>query len=403
MNLIEQRVERALTQLQHGGLVIVTDDDDREAEGDMIGLAEFATQASVNSMLAHARGLLCVPMAAAVAERLGLHPMVADATDAFGTAFTISCDARTTSTGISAGDRADTIRQLADPQTNAQAFYHPGHVFPLIAQAHGVLARSGHTEAAIDLAKLAHAQPVAYICEILQKDGTMARRKKLKPFAEGLHMPLLSIQDLRAYRYMHNVDVATAIAPVRLPTTFGEFTLEAFETHDGHEPALLLSYGDISGDAPLLLRLHSECLTGDVFGSKRCDCGEQLHQAMATIQAAGSGAILYLRQEGRGIGLLNKLRAYKLQEVGLDTVEANERLGFAPDERQYGVAAAILHAKQIAAVTLLTNNPDKVAQLTALGIDVVARQSLEVPAQAEDRAYLATKKHKLNHLLKGVD
>lgn len=400
-NPINTRVERAIQQLQAGGVVIVTDDDQREAEGDMIGLAEFATQASVNMMLTHARGLLCAPMTATNAAKLGLHPMVTDATDAYGTAFTVSCDARTTTTGISAVDRADTIRQLAAPQSQPADFYHPGHVFPLIAAAHGVLARAGHTEAAIDLAKLAGATPVAYICEILQKDGTMARRKRLKPFAEGLQLPLLSIQDIRAYRYMHDIDVATAIPAVQLPTAYGDFRLQAFVTPDRQEPALLLTKGEVDSGKPLLLRLHSECLTGDVFGSKRCDCGEQLHAAMATIEEAGSGAILYLRQEGRGIGLVNKLRAYRLQEQGLDTVEANEHLGLAPDARDYGLAAAILHKLQVQAVTLLTNNPDKLAQLQALGI-TATRQPLEVPAGPENRAYLATKKHKLHHLLTEV-
>ncbi|WP_461215889.1 GTP cyclohydrolase II [Lacticaseibacillus sp. GG6-2] len=402
-NNLKQRVEHALAVLKQGGLVIVTDDDQREAEGDMIGLAQYATQQSVNTMVSKARGLLCVPMAPAVAQRLGLHPMVADATDAFGTAFTVSTDAKTTTTGISAVDRADTIRQLADPKAESGDFYHPGHVFPLIAAVDGTLGRSGHTEAAVDLAKLAGAQPVAYICEILKKDGTMARRKELKPFAEGVQMPLLSIQDIKSYRYMCDPTVVQAIAKVALPTAYGLFTLEAFATPGESEPTLLLSYGEIKPRTPLLLRIHSECLTGDVFGSKRCDCGAQLAKAMQTIATAGQGAVLYLRQEGRGIGLANKLRAYHLQEQGFDTVEANVHLGFAPDQRQYGLVAAILGQKQIDTVDLLTNNPDKIAQLEALGITVRTRQPLEVPVQPEDQQYLVTKKHKLHHLLKEVD
>ncbi|MFD1485923.1 GTP cyclohydrolase II [Lacticaseibacillus baoqingensis] len=400
---LNQRVAHALAVLQQGGLVIVTDDDRREAEGDMIGLAQYASQQSVNTMVSKARGLLCVPMAPSVAKRLGLHPMVADATDAYGTAFTVSCDAKTTTTGISAVDRADTIRQLADPKAQPGDFYHPGHVFPLIADAQGTLARAGHTEAAVDLAQLAGAAPVAYICEILKKDGTMARRKQLKAFAEGMQMPLLSIQDIKAYRYMHDPTVVQAITKVALPTAYGAFTLEAFATPGSAEPTLLLSYGEIKAHTPLLLRIHSECLTGDVFGSKRCDCGAQLDKAMQLIAQAGQGAVLYLRQEGRGIGLANKLRAYHLQEQGLDTVEANVHLGFAPDQRQYGLVAAILGQKQVDTVDLLTNNPDKIAQLEALGITVRSRLPLELPAQPEDRQYLLTKKHKLHHLLTEVD
>ncbi|WDF83260.1 GTP cyclohydrolase II [Lacticaseibacillus pabuli] len=399
---IKTRVERAIATLQQGGLVIVTDSAHREAEGDMIGLAQFATPETVNMMVTNARGLLCVPMTREIANKLGMHPMVSDATDAFGTAFTVSADAKTTTTGISAFDRAATIRKLADVDGTANDFYHPGHVFPLIAADHGTLARDGHTEAAVDLANLAGATPVAYICEILKKDGTMARRRDLKPFAEGIQMPLLSIQDIKAYRYMNDIDVTDFVTKVHLPSKYGDFQLEAFATHDGHEPTLLISKGDIKPGENLLLRIHSECLTGDVFGSERCDCGEQLAQALTEIEQKGHGAVLYMRQEGRGIGLANKLRAYHLQEQGLDTVEANEQLGFAPDERQYGVAAAILHRKQINTVTLMTNNPDKMTQLSDLGITIAAREAIEVPARPENAQYLATKKHKLHHLLKEV-
>ncbi len=268
-----------------------------------------------------------------------------------------------------------------------------------------MLERDGHTEAAVDLAKLAGAQPVAYITEIIKKDGTMARRKELKSFAEGVQMPLLSLDDLKKYRYLQNFEVASSITKVKLPTRYGDFTLEAFDTHDGQEPTLLLFQGEIQPHVPLLLRLHSECLTGDLFGSKRCDCGEQLEVALKKIAAVGKGAVLYLRQEGRGIGLANKLKAYHLQQKagGRDTVEANLELGFAPDERNYGIAAAILHQKKVAEVALLTNNPDKIEQLEALGIKVTQRVALEVPAQPENQQYLITKKHKMNHLLKEVD
>ena len=401
MTTVTQRVETALTTLKAGGLVIVTDDDHREAEGDMIGLAEFVTPETVNKMVTNARGLLCVPMSAEIATNLGLHPMVTDATDAFGTAFTVSADAKSTTTGISAFDRATTIRQLASTAARPGDFYHPGHVFPLIAREHGTLARGGHTEAAVDLARLAGVRPVAYICEVLQRDGHMARRRQLKAFAEGIQMPLLSIQDIQTYRYQHNVDVAQAITQVHLPTKYGDFQLEAFATADDREPTLLISKDSIQPDEPLLLRVHSECLTGDLLGSQRCDCGEQLDLALKTIEQAGHGAVLYLRQEGRGIGLANKLRAYHLQEEGFDTVEANQQLGFQPDERHYGLVAAILHQKHVHQVTLLTNNPDKVTQLEDLGLQVT-RQSLEVAPQASDRAYLKTKKLKFHHLLKEV-
>ncbi|ANZ66390.1 bifunctional 3,4-dihydroxy-2-butanone-4-phosphate synthase/GTP cyclohydrolase II [Secundilactobacillus paracollinoides] len=399
---IINRVETALETLKNGQLIIVTDDDHREAEGDMVGLAQYASGDTVRTMVTNARGLLCVPMTQEIGERLGLTPMVANASDAYGTAFTISTDAKTTSTGISAFDRADTIRQLADPASQPGAFYHPGHIFPLIAKERGVMARGGHTEAAVDLAKLAGATPVAYICEILQKDGHMARRRELKPFAEGIQMPLISIQDIKQYRYMKDRGIAELITSVKLPTKYGDFQLEAYDTQDGHEPTLLISKGQIQPNEPLLLRLHSECLTGDILGSKRCDCGEQLATALRAIEKAGHGAVIYLRQEGRGIGLANKLRAYKLQEEGLDTVEANVQLGFEPDERDYGLVAALLHKKQVHDVTLMTNNPDKMTQLEALGITLDDRLPIETPVQPESRHYLETKKHKMHHLLKEV-
>ncbi len=398
---VNQRVEIALAALKQGRLVIVTDSEHREAEGDMVGLAQFASQPAVNTMVTKARGLLCVPMSGAYAQRLGLGPMLAQGNDAFGTAFTVSADAVQTTTGISAQDRATTIQALANPDTTWGDFYHPGHVFPLIADDQGVLARPGHTEAAVDLAKLAGASPVAYICEILKKDGTMARRKDLKPFAEGMQMPLLSIQDIQTYRYTHDVAVADLVTQVHLPTAYGDFELTAFDTHNGHEPTLLISKGQIKGANPLLLRIHSECFTGDVLGSKRCDCGEQLAKSLQAIEAAGTGAVLYLRQEGRGIGLANKLRAYKLQEAGLDTVEANVHLGFDPDQRDYGLVAAILHKYAVHRVALMTNNPDKIQQLEQLGI-TTTRRPLEIPANPDNQAYLVTKKHKFHHYLKEV-
>lgn len=397
------RVDQAIRQLQQGGLIIVADDESREAEGDLVGLAEHATSATVNTMITKARGLLCVPMSSDYSQRLGLVPMVSNETEPFGTAFTISVDAKTTSTGISAADRARTIRKLADPEATFNDFYQPGHIFPLSAKSHGVLQRGGHTEAAIDLARLAGTTPVAYICEIMKKNGEMARRNDLKALAEGMKLPMITIQDIRNYRYLKNIDVTQSITKVNLPTKYGHFDLEAFSTYDNQEPTLLLTKGKIDREQPLLLRLHSECLTGDVFGSQRCDCGEQLEMSLKMIAQNSSGALLYLRQEGRGIGLANKLRAYHLQEQGYDTVEANEQLGFGADERHYGIAAAILHAKGISDVDLMTNNPDKINQLENLDIHVHQRIPLETKPTATDRSYLETKKHKFNHLLKEVN
>ncbi|MCD2256363.1 GTP cyclohydrolase II [Lactobacillus sp. CC-MHH1034] len=398
-----QRVENAIDVLKQGKLVIVADSEQREAEGDMIGLADYVTPEAVNTMITKARGLLCVPMSAEIAARLQLQPMVSHATDAFGTAFFTSVDAKTTSTGISAFDRAMTIQQLANPDTVATDFYHPGHVFPIVAKDRGVLEREGHTEAAVDLAKIADAHPIAFITEILKRDGTMARRRDLKSFAEGIQTPFLTIEDIKLYRYMKSVDVLDTITKVQLPTKYGDFQLEAFDTKDGSEPTLLISKGELNETEPLLLRVHSECLTGDIFGSKRCDCGEQLSKSLQQIEAAGRGAVIYLRQEGRGIGLANKLKAYKLQEAGMDTVEANVHLGFKPDERDYGLVAAILYQKQVSQIALMTNNPDKVQQLEQLGIKIVRRVPIEVSALPENISYLATKKHKMHHLLKEVN
>ncbi|MTV82778.1 GTP cyclohydrolase II [Lactobacillus sp. CRM56-3] len=395
------RTEAAIETLKKGQLIIVADSLDREAEGDMVGLADRVTPKTVNTMVTKARGLLCVPMAASVAHRLNLKPMMTDATDAFGTAFTISTDVRTTSTGISAFDRAATIQALADPASGFNDFYHPGHIFPLIARENGVLERDGHTEAAVDLARLAGAQPVAYICEILKKDGTMARRKDLKAYAEGTQTPLITIEDLQTYRRLQMVNTITT---VDLPTEYGHFKMTAFKTNDENEPTLMVTKGDISsGDEPLLVRLHSECLTGDVFGSKRCDCGAQLAAALRMIERQGRGAVLYLRQEGRGIGLANKLRAYQLQEQGLDTVEANLKLGLPADDRNYGLAATILKQAGVTTVNLMTNNPDKIDQLEQHGIKVAHRIPLETGLTVENQRYLQTKKMKFHHLLKEVN
>lgn len=399
---IIQRVEYAIEELKRGRLVIVTDSEEREAEGDMVGIAEFVTHQTVNTMITNARGLLCVPMDPSVAKRLGLQKMTLEEEDAFGTSFTVSTDAKNTSTGISAFDRCKTIRKLADPNSKKEDFYHPGHIFPLIARKRGVLERQGHTEAAVDLAKLAHAQPVAYITEIIKKNGEMARRKDLKSFAEGVHMTMLSISDIKMYRYMKNIDVVSSIEKVKLPTKYGNFELEVFDTGDGKEPTLLISKGNFYNENDPLIRIHSECLTGDLLGSKRCDCGEQLEASLKQIEKRGSGAVLYLRQEGRGIGLAEKIKAYHLQEQGLDTVEANLKLGHDADERNYGIAAAILWEKGINKLQIMTNNPNKIEQLRELGIAVSRRIPLEIRPNSVNKKYLKTKKNKMNHILNEV-
>lgn len=385
------KVEKALEWLKKGGLIIVADDENREAEGDLIGLAEFVTPEAVNEMTKLGRGLICAPISQAIAARFDLNEMTEKNTDAFGTAFTISVDHIETSTGISAFDRAKTIEKLADLNSSSADFYKPGHMFPLIAKDGGVLERRGHTEAAIDLAKLAGAKEVAYICEILKGDGTMARFSDLEKFAQEWELPLITIEDLTNYL------IKKQAVTVALPTQIGDFQLTLFEDAQQKEH-LMLSKGEIKAfQEPVLVRLHSECLTGDIFGSKRCDCGEQLHQAIERIEEVGQGVILYLRQEGRGIGLRNKLRAYQLQETGCDTYEANVALGFAPDERDYTFAADMLQAMGITRIKLMTNNPEKVKELEQLGIEVVERISLEIPPVKENQAYLKTKKEKFHH------
>lgn len=386
-----KKIQAALQHLRNGGLVIVMDDQDREAEGDMIGLASEATPQKVNFMTKYARGLMCVPMAPVVARRLQLPQMTEDNTDPFGTAFTISVDHKTTTTGISAFDRWRTITHLADPQATTNDFYKPGHIFPLVAKENGVLERNGHTEAAVDLAKLAGEEPVAYICEILKSNGEMARSKELHEMAEEYSLPLLTIKELQEYRRNR---VSKPVGAVKLPSVYGKFRLHYFPGDN-----LALVKGDISGDEPVMVRLHSECFTGDVLGSLRCDCGSQLHTALRRIEHNGRGVLLYLRQEGRGIGLQNKLKAYRLQEAGYDTVEANKQLGFAPDERQYKVAAQILKQLGVTKIDLLTNNPDKVNQLQLDGIIIHRRLPLEVAPTTYDYQYLVTKKNKLHHRL----
>lgn len=388
-----KHIEKAIEDLKQGKLIIVVDDDNREAEGDLVGLASLATAETVNFMTKHARGLICAPISEAIADHFGLTEMIEENTDPYRTAFTISVDHKETSTGISAFDRAKTIKELANLSNNEQAFHKPGHIFPLIAKEGGVLERRGHTEAAIDLAKLANEPQATYICEILNDDGTMARRPQLEALAAEWKMPIISIEELVTYL------TANQELTVKLPTSYGDFDLTLFEDQANKEH-LLLSKGEIrSLQEPLLIRVHSECLTGDIFGSHRCDCGEQLHEAMRMIEENGIGAILYLRQEGRGIGLKNKLKTYQLQENGLDTFDANIALGFEPDERDYHFAAQILKSLKIKKVNLITNNPNKIEQLNTFGIEVVERIPLEVRPEKENLNYLRTKKEKFDHLL----
>ncbi len=389
-----KKIQATLAWLKQGGLAIIADNEDREAEGDLVGFGASVTPGAVNFMTKHARGLLCTCITPTIAKRLALPQMTADNTDPFGTAFTLSVDHKSTTTGISAYDRCRTIKALANPTSQPDDFYKPGHCFPLVAKDGGVLERNGHTEAAVTLAKLAGVEPVAYICEILQQDGHMARRPELKSIAAEYHLPFLTIKEIQ--EYVQN-PVSQPSQFVNFPTEYGHFQLRDFG--DGN---LIIKKGDLSGDEPVLLRLHSKCQTGDALGSLRCDCGPQLHTAMQKIDAAGRGVILYLNQEGRGIGLTSKIKAYALQDQGHDTYEANTLLGFEPDERHYDVAAEMLKSLGIHKVKLLTNNPDKLEQLTEAGIEITDRIPLEIPATKYNQKYLHTKREKFHHLLKNA-
>ncbi|MGG2014171.1 bifunctional 3,4-dihydroxy-2-butanone-4-phosphate synthase/GTP cyclohydrolase II [Bacillus sp. S10(2024)] len=392
------RIEEALEDLKQGKVVIVCDDENRENEGDFISLAEYITPETINFMITHGRGLVCVPITEEYADRLELGPMVSQNTDSHGTAFTVSVDYISTTTGISAHERAATVRKLLNPTAKASDFKRPGHIFPLIAKAGGVLRRAGHTEAAVDLAKLCGAEPAGVICEIINEDGTMARVPDLLEIAKQFSLKMITIEDLIAYRRHHETLVQREVE-ITLPTDFGTFRAIGYSNSLDNQEHIALIKGDVATGQPALVRVHSECLTGDVFGSCRCDCGPQLHAALAQIEREGKGVLLYMRQEGRGIGLLNKLRAYKLQEEGYDTVEANEKLGFAADLRDYGIGAQILKDLGLQQLRLLTNNPRKIAGLQGYDLEVVERVPLQMPAKEENKAYLQTKSTKLGHLL----
>ena len=396
-------VEDAVEEVRRGRMVIVLDDEERENEGDLVMAAQACRPEDVAFIRRHASGVVCVPMSSERADALDLPPMVARNEARLGTAFTVSVDAREgITTGISAADRARTIRVLADPGTRPADLVKPGHVFPLRSREGGVLVRAGQTEAAVDLCTFAGVEPVGVICEITNPDGTMARLPELRRFARKHGLRMITVRDLISHR-MEREKLVERVASSRFPTAYGDFTIHGYRARYARTEAehVALTMGDVASGEPVLVRVHSECLSGDTLGSLRCDCGDQLQVALARIAEEGRGVLLYLRQEGRGIGLMNKLRAYELQDQGLDTVEANERLGFKADHREYGIGVQILMDLGVRRARILTNNPQK-ASLSLYGFEVVERVPLEVPARATNRAYLLSKRAKMGHLLSVV-
>ncbi len=392
-------IPAVIADIRAGKIVIVTDDADRENEGDLVMAATKVTPAAVNFMARFGRGLICAPVTEERAAQLGLQRMVAHNRELYQTDFTVSVDAaRVVTTGISAKDRAATIRVLANPRATPADLVQPGHIFPLQARSGGVLRRAGHTEASVDLARLAGHDASAVICEILNDDGTMARLPDLLRFKKKHGLKICTIQDLIAYR-RKSEKLITREQKIQMPTDYGSFDLYLYRSELDGRDHLALVKGEIGGDKPTLVRVHSECLTGDVFGSRRCDCGPQLHTALQQIEAAGAGVLVYMRQEGRGIGLPAKIHAYKLQEEGLDTVEANEKLGFAPDLRDYGLGAQILDDLGVRKIRLMTNNPRKVVGLEGYNIEILEQVPIRSASNVHNAKYLATKKKKLGHLL----
>ena len=391
-------IAEAIEDIRLGKMIVVVDDEDRENEGDLIMAAEKVTAQAINFMVKHAGGLICMPVIQKRLDEMNIDMMVSRNTDVKQTAFTVSIDYSGAATGISAFERAETIRRFVDPASKPKDFNRPGHIFPLMAKELGVLERAGHTEAAVDISRLAGLYPAGVICEILKEDGTMARVPDLMDFVDKHDLKIITIADLISYR-RSNEHIVERKAVADLPTFSGDFKAIGFVDKINGEHHIALVKGDLTGDAPVLVRIHSECLTGDVFGSKRCDCGEQLHEAMRRIEKAGRGVLLYLRQEGRGIGLINKLKAYELQESGMDTVEANLALGFKADLRDYGVAAEILADLGVKKIILMTNNPMKIKGLSGYGIKVIDRQAINMNCNEKNQFYMQTKYRKMGHIM----
>lgn len=391
-------IDEAIEDIKKGKMIIVVDDENRENEGDLIMAGELATYENLNFMAKMGRGLICTPVSGEIALDLGLHPMVSNNTDPHVTAFTVSVDHKSNTTGISIEDRLSTIKALCDSNTKPSDFRRPGHIFPLIAKNGGVIERPGHTEAAVDLAKMAGLKPIGVIVEILNDDGTMARVPDLMEFSKKYDLKIITIEELIRYRKDKEL-IVKIHSEARMPTKYGTFRLIGFENNYDGKEHLALVKGDIKDKENVSLRIHSECFTGDILGSLRCDCGDQLQETMKRIDELGQGVILYMRQEGRGIGLYNKLKAYNLQDEGYDTVEANLKLGFAEDEREYKVAAKMIEALGIKSVSLITNNPTKIKELTALGVNIAKREKIIVKYSGENKGYMSTKISKMGHMI----